>query len=120
MLTIDPTIFGGLAASRGYNAVITIILLVTVIFANFAEAVAEGRGRAQAAALRRVHKETRVKRLSQPKYGSKYEIIASSALPPSRMTLTADSAASAWGATAIPRRPWIDVFKLKSVKSWRQ
>ena len=80
MLTIDPTIFGGLAASRGYNAVITIILLVTVIFANFAEAVAEGRGRAQAAALRRVHKETRVKRLSQPKYGSKYEIIASSAL----------------------------------------
>ena len=80
MLTIDPGIFGGLAASRGYNAVITIILLLTVIFANFAEAVAEGRGRAQAAALRRVHKETRVKRLSQPKYGSNYEIIASSAV----------------------------------------
>jgi potassium-transporting ATPase ATP-binding subunit len=80
ILTIDPGIFGGLAASRGYNAIITIILLLTVIFANFAEAVAEGRGRAQAAALRRVHKETRVKRLSQPKYGSKYETIPSSAL----------------------------------------
>jgi K+-transporting ATPase ATPase B chain len=80
MLTIDPSIFGGLAASRIYNAVVTIILLLTVIFANFAEAVAEGRGRAQAAALRRVHKETQVKKLSQPKYRSKYEIIASGAL----------------------------------------
>lgn len=80
ILTIDPSIFGGLAASRGYNAIITIILVLTVIFANFAEAVAEGRGRAQAAALRRVHKETRVKRLSQPKYGSKYELISSGEL----------------------------------------
>ncbi|MGA2368345.1 MAG: potassium-transporting ATPase subunit KdpB [Dehalococcoidia bacterium] len=80
MLTIDPTIFGGLAASRIYNAVVTIILLLTVLFANFAEAVAEGRGRAQAAALRRVHKETQVKKLSQPKHRSKYETIASGAL----------------------------------------
>jgi K+-transporting ATPase ATPase B chain len=80
MLTIDPGIFGGLSVSRPYNAVVTIILVMTVIFANFAEAVAEGRGRAQAAALRRVRKETRGKRLSQPKYGSKYELIPSGAL----------------------------------------
>jgi len=80
MLTIDPRIFGGLSVSRTYNAVVTIILVVTVIFANYAEAVAEGRGRAQAEALRRTRKETSAKKLSQPKYGSKYELIPSGAL----------------------------------------
>src|ERR1700687_6396618 len=63
LLTIDPTIFGQAAASRGYNAVVTIILIVTVLFANYAEAVAEGRGRAQAATLRRVKKDTPAKRV---------------------------------------------------------
>src|ERR1035437_9211354 len=58
MLTIDPRIFGGLSVGRLYNGVVTIILVVTVIFANYAEAVAEGRGRAQAAALRRTRKAT--------------------------------------------------------------
>ena len=80
MLTIDPRIFGGLSVSRGYNALVTIILLFTVVFANYAEAVAEGRGRAQAAALRRTRKQTQAKKLSEPKYGNKYEIISSSAL----------------------------------------
>ena len=63
LLTIDPTIFGQAAASRGYNAVVTMILVVTVLFANYAEAVAEGRGRAQAATLRRVKKDTPAKRV---------------------------------------------------------
>jgi K+-transporting ATPase ATPase B chain len=80
MLTIDPRVFGGLSVSRVYNAVVTIILVMTVIFANYAEAVAEGRGRAQAAALRRARKETQAKKLSQPKYGSKHELIPSGAL----------------------------------------
>ena len=80
MLTIDPRIFGGLSVSRAYNAVVTIILVVTVIFANYAEAVAEGRGRAQAAALRRTRKETSAKKISQPKYGSKHELIPAGAL----------------------------------------
>ena len=38
-------------------------LWVTVLFANFAEAVAEGRGKAQAATLRRARTETLAKRL---------------------------------------------------------
>jgi K+-transporting ATPase ATPase B chain len=62
-LTVDPTIFGGAAATRGYNLVVTIILVVTVLFANYAEAVAEGRGRAQAATLRKVKKDTPAKRV---------------------------------------------------------
>ncbi len=63
LLTFSPTIFGTAAASRGYNLVVTIILVLTVLFANYAEAVAEARGRAQAATLRRTKKETPAKRL---------------------------------------------------------
>jgi K+-transporting ATPase ATPase B chain len=64
LLTINPRIFGGAAATSGYNFLVTIILLVTVLFANYAEAVAEGRGRAQAATLRRTKKETPAKRVA--------------------------------------------------------
>jgi potassium-transporting ATPase ATP-binding subunit len=49
-----PTLFVGL---------ITLWLLATVLFANFAEAVAEGRGKAQADALRRSRKQTSAVRL---------------------------------------------------------
>ena len=38
-------------------------LWFTVLFANFAEAVAEGRGKAQAASLRKARKETMARRL---------------------------------------------------------
>jgi K+-transporting ATPase ATPase B chain len=55
-------------------------LWLCVLFANFSEALAEGRGKAQAAALRRTRKETQAKRLTQPKYGAKYELVSSSAL----------------------------------------
>src|SRR4029077_6559597 len=64
MLTIEPTIFGGAAATRGYNLLVTIILIVTVLFATYAEAVAEGRGRAQAATLRRTKVETPARRVN--------------------------------------------------------
>jgi K+-transporting ATPase ATPase B chain len=55
-------------------------LWLCVLFANFSEALAESRGKAQAAALRRTRKETQAKRLNQPKYGSTYTLVASGAL----------------------------------------
>lgn len=45
----------------GYNLTITLILLVTVLFANFAEAIAEARGKAQAESLRKTREETPAK-----------------------------------------------------------
>ncbi|HLG74585.1 MAG TPA: potassium-transporting ATPase subunit KdpB [Chloroflexota bacterium] len=63
LLTISPTIFGSAAASRSYNLVVTVILVLTVLFANYAEAVAEARGRAQADTLRRTKKETPAKKV---------------------------------------------------------
>jgi K+-transporting ATPase ATPase B chain len=48
---------------RGFVAQLAIWLWFTVLFANFAEAVAEGRGKAQAASLRKARKETTARRL---------------------------------------------------------
>lgn len=49
--------------SFGYNLAITLVLLLTVLFANFAEALAEARGKAQAATLRKTRKDTPAKLL---------------------------------------------------------
>ena len=48
----------------GFTFQIVVWLWITVLFANFAEAVAEGRGKAQAATLRRARTETPAKRLA--------------------------------------------------------
>ncbi len=48
----------------GFNLQITLWLWFTVLFANFAEAMAEGRGKAQAETLRRARSETIAKRIS--------------------------------------------------------
>ena len=50
-----------------YNAIITFILLVTLLFANFAEAMAEGRGKAQADSMKKTRRDTQAKRLSGDK-----------------------------------------------------
>lgn len=69
ILSIFPNIFGdGEGVSRGYNITVTVILLITVLFANFAEAVAEGRGKAQAESMKKTRKDTKAKILN--KYGS--------------------------------------------------
>ena len=44
---------------------VSIILLITVLFANFAESVAEGRGKAQAASLKKTQKETQAHLLDE-------------------------------------------------------
>jgi potassium-transporting ATPase ATP-binding subunit len=56
-------IFTTESALRGFVAQLAIWLWFTVLFANFAEAVAEGRGKAQAASLRRARKDTMARRL---------------------------------------------------------
>lgn len=55
MLAISPDPTQG---SVLYNALITFILFITLLFANFAEAIAEARGKAQAASLRKTRQDT--------------------------------------------------------------
>ncbi len=62
-LTIDPRLFGPSSATRTYNGVVTLILVLTVWFASLAESLAEGRGKAQAATLRRTKVELRARRV---------------------------------------------------------
>lgn len=59
---------------------ITIFLWFTVLFANFAEAIAEGRGKAQADNLRKARKETTAKKLSVVERNAAYDIVSSSEL----------------------------------------
>ena len=58
IMTIFPTIFGDDSSLRIYNGIVTAILFITILFANFAESVAEGRGKAQADSLKKTKKDT--------------------------------------------------------------
>lgn len=59
ILTVSPTLFTENEADlRVFNGIISFILFITVIFANFAESIAEGRGKAQADSLKKTRKET--------------------------------------------------------------
>ena len=67
LVTLDPNLFGTVQADPGQqrllNGLITFILFFTLVFANFAEAVAEGRGKAQADALRSTRSDTIARKL---------------------------------------------------------
>ncbi len=60
LLVLDPNLFGRVQGNnnRLFNFLVTLILFLTLLFANFAEAVAEGRGKAQADSLRSTKSET--------------------------------------------------------------
>ncbi|MEH7438015.1 potassium-transporting ATPase subunit KdpB [Neobacillus drentensis] len=62
LFTFFPGALGG-DVSPWFNATVSIILLLTVLFANFAEALAEGRGKAQADSLKNTKKESIAKKI---------------------------------------------------------
>lgn len=65
--------------SAGYTLAIALILWFTVLFANFAEAIAEGRGRAQADSLRSARKDVKAKKLkSASDTGDYVEVLSNS------------------------------------------
>ncbi|MEV4783513.1 potassium-transporting ATPase subunit KdpB [Burkholderia sp. LMU1-1-1.1] len=63
-------LFGKGETSPGFILAITVWLWFTVLFANFAEAMAEGRSKAQAASLRSLKQTVVAKKLASPKYGT--------------------------------------------------
>src|SRR5258705_10747976 len=66
----------------GFAFQIILWLWFTVLFANFAEAVAEGRGKAQAASLRATKTDVTAKKLSDAKKHDSYKIVAATELKP--------------------------------------
>jgi K+-transporting ATPase ATPase B chain len=67
-------------APGGFILAVSLWLWFTVLFANFAEAMAEGRGKAQAEALRRTRTETKAKRLLKPEDRTWFEPVPASDL----------------------------------------
>ncbi|MGL5614687.1 MAG: potassium-transporting ATPase subunit KdpB [Sarcina sp.] len=65
LLGFFPNLFGGnnstSADARIYNFIVAFILFITILFANFAEAIAEGRGKAQASTLKQTKQNTKAK-----------------------------------------------------------
>jgi K+-transporting ATPase ATPase B chain len=67
-------------APSGFILAVSLWLWFTVGFANFAEAMAEGRGKAQAANLRKARQDTPAKLLEKPVHGSVFKVISASEL----------------------------------------
>ena len=65
-----------------YNIIVTVVLLLTLLFANFAEAIAEARGKAQADSLRKTREETPAKliQIIGEMYVNEVKIVPSSQL----------------------------------------
>ena len=88
------TIYSAFSNTQGsfvYNLLVFVILFITILFANFAEAIAEARGKAQADSLRRTREETPAKLIvdgtvtvinsSQLKKGDYFECVAGDIIP---------------------------------------
>lgn len=88
------TIYSAFSSTQGsfiYNLVVFLVLFITLLFANFAEAIAEARGKAQADSLRKAREETPAKLLvngtvktvssSQLKKGDIFECEAGDTIP---------------------------------------
>ena len=78
-LVLVRDVAGG-AAGIGFTLQITVWLWFTVVFANFAEAMAEGRGKAQAETLRKSRTESTARRLRDPRDRASVESVPGAAL----------------------------------------
>lgn len=91
VVTIGVLLGANDQGSFGYNFAIFVILLITLLFANFAEAIAEARGKAQAESLRKTREETPARKLvdgkivdissSMLKKGDVFECVAGDIIP---------------------------------------
>jgi K+-transporting ATPase ATPase B chain len=74
-------------APSGFVLAVALWLWFTLVFANFAESVAEGRGKAQAAALRGTRREVMAKRVSAPDKRADYALVEGSSLRKGELVL---------------------------------
>ncbi|HZI85153.1 MAG TPA: potassium-transporting ATPase subunit KdpB [Casimicrobiaceae bacterium] len=73
-------LFGQGEAPAGFILAVTLWLWVTLLFANFAEAIAEGRSKAQAASLKSARRETTAKKLAKPERNATQTQVPSASL----------------------------------------
>ena len=80
LLAVHALATGRGEAPAGFTVAVSAWLWLTVLFANFAEAMAEGRGKAQADALRRARREVVARRLRDPRRDARWEEVPSTQL----------------------------------------
>lgn len=80
LITFIMSLTGASKEPAWFTGLVSLWLWLTVLFSTFAEALAEGRGKARAASLRKSRTEITAKRLKNPEFGSEYETIAGNLL----------------------------------------
>jgi K+-transporting ATPase ATPase B chain len=78
--TFILSLTGAGAEPAWFTGLVSLWLWLTVIFATFAEALAEGRGKARAASLRKTRTDVTAKRLKRPEFGSPFEAVSATQL----------------------------------------
>jgi K+-transporting ATPase ATPase B chain len=92
-------LFGHGEAPAGFILAVALWLWFTVLFANFAEALAEGRSKAQAASLRHLKQQTWAKKMEGPRHGDKWHPLEATSLRKGDVVLVlADDVVPADGA----------------------
>ncbi|HEY5513820.1 MAG TPA: potassium-transporting ATPase subunit KdpB [Geomonas sp.] len=80
LVTFVLSLTGANLEPAWFTGQVSVWLWLTVIFATFAEALAEGRGKARAASLRKSRTEVSAKRLKKPEFGSPCETVPAETL----------------------------------------
>jgi len=80
LVTFAMSLAGKGAEPSWFTGLVSGWLWLTVIFATFAEALAEGRGKARAASLRKSRTEVTAKRLKKPEFDAAYDVVAATEL----------------------------------------
>ncbi|MBU5613808.1 potassium-transporting ATPase subunit KdpB [Geomonas azotofigens] len=80
LVTFVMSLTGANKEPAWFTGLVSIWLWLTVIFATFAEALAEGRGKARAASLRKSRTEVTAKRLKKPEFGAPFETVPAQSL----------------------------------------
>ena len=81
------SLFGIKDAPTGYTLAIAIILWFTSLFANFAEAIAEGRGKAQADTLRASRRDVEARKIASPDQKDNFSAVPSATLKKGDMVI---------------------------------
>jgi len=80
LVTFAMSLTGANKEPAWFTGTVSLWLWLTVIFATFAEALAEGRGKARAASLRKSRTDVTAKRLNKPEFGSDFTLVGASQL----------------------------------------
>ena len=80
LVTFALSLSGANKEPAWFTGTVSVWLWLTVIFANFSEALAEGRGKARAASLRKTRTDVTAKLLSKPEFGASFETVPATEL----------------------------------------